>query len=145
MIQSRNLSRAISDSGWGEFVRQLTYKAAWYGATLIKAEQKFPSSKTCSKCKHKKDKLSLSDRVFECEKCGFKVDRDVNAAINLAQYNTEKATSNAEGSHACGEDGSAVDAVLIDTQPASLNQEGVSLAPAFGQNHSDQTNPTNGA
>src|SRR5207247_4438511 len=52
MVQNHSLSKAISDVGWGEFVRQLDYKAQWYGRTLVKIDRFYPSSKTCSTCKH---------------------------------------------------------------------------------------------
>ena len=50
MMKNRCLSRAIGQAGWGEFVRQLEYKAEWYGRTVARAERFFPSSKRCSNC-----------------------------------------------------------------------------------------------
>jgi len=85
MVKNRRLARQISDAAFGEFRRQLTYKTQWYGSELVVADRWFPSSKTCSGCKAVKPKLSLSERVFICEACGLVVDRDLNAAINLAQ------------------------------------------------------------
>jgi putative transposase len=83
MQQSRSLARAVGDAGMGELRRQLAYKSAWYGSTLIVAGRFFPSSKTCSSCGVIKDVLKLSDRVFDCTACGVSLDRDENAAINL--------------------------------------------------------------
>jgi len=83
MVKNRRLSRAISDAGWGEFRRMLEYKAEWYGCRIIVADRFYPSSKTCSKCGVVKAKLALSERVFRCEACGFEIDRDLNAALNL--------------------------------------------------------------
>ena len=78
------LNRAILDAAPGELRRQLAYKCAWYGSRLVVADRWYPSSKTCSGCKTVKAKLSLAQRTFSCERCGLVIDRDVNAAINLA-------------------------------------------------------------
>jgi putative transposase len=83
MIKNPRLARHIADAGWGEFRRQLTYKCAWYGRTLVVANRWFPSSKTCGKCSHKLDELRLDQREWSCPKCGTVHDRDVNAAQNL--------------------------------------------------------------
>ena len=83
MVRNRSLARAISDAGWGEFRRMLEYKAAWYGCRIVVADRFYPSSKTCSGCGSVKGELALSERVFTCEACGFVIDRDLNAAINL--------------------------------------------------------------
>jgi putative transposase len=83
MLRNRHLSRAITDAGMGEFRRQLTYKCDWYGSTLIVANRWFPSTKTCSSCGFVKRSLSLGERIFSCDSCGFLADRDENAAMNL--------------------------------------------------------------
>lgn len=85
MLQNRRLSRAISDIGFHEFRRQLTYKAEIYGVQLIVADRWFPSSKTCSSCGYIKNELPLRKREFVCECCGMVEDRDLNAAKNLKQ------------------------------------------------------------
>ena len=85
MIANRKLSSAISDLGFYEFRKQLEYKSAIYGTTIEIVDRWFPSSKTCSACGCVKEKLSLSERVFECS-CGLAIDRDFNAAINLSRY-----------------------------------------------------------
>ena len=85
MMQNRKLSRAISDLGFYEFKRQLVYKANQYGKTVKELDRWFPSSKTCSCCGAIKSDLKLKDRIFKCE-CGFVLNRDLNAAINLANY-----------------------------------------------------------
>jgi putative transposase len=86
MLANRRLARVISDAAFGEFRRQLTYKATWYGTQLTIADRWFPSSKTCSGCGQVKTDLTLSDRTYACGTCGLVIDRDVNAAINLARY-----------------------------------------------------------
>ncbi|MHA1882453.1 MAG: RNA-guided endonuclease InsQ/TnpB family protein [Candidatus Thorarchaeota archaeon] len=83
MLKNRRLARAVADVGMFEFRRQLEYKCQWYGSELVIAPRTFPSSKRCSACGHKKKELSLSERVYNCEECGLKIDRDLNAALNL--------------------------------------------------------------
>jgi putative transposase len=83
MVQNPRLAKAISDVGWGEFVRQLEYKAKWYGRTLVKIDRWYPSSKTCHACKHVLDSLSLDIREWVCPECGTVHDRDTNAALNI--------------------------------------------------------------
>jgi putative transposase len=82
MLRNRKLSRAISDIGFYEFRRQLTYKSMIYGTQILVANRWFPSSKTCSTCGAVKSDLTLNDRVFSCA-CGTSMDRDLNAALNL--------------------------------------------------------------
>ncbi|BEK98420.1 transposase [Nocardia seriolae] len=84
MLRNRRLARHIADVGFGEIRRQLTYKSLWYGGTLVVADRWYPSSETCSNCGVVKAKLRLSDRLFVCDECGYVLDRDVNAARNLA-------------------------------------------------------------
>lgn len=84
MKRNRKLARQISDAGFGELRRQLTYKTQWYGSRLVVADRWFPSSKTCSGCGAVKPKLSLSERTYTCTECGLILDRDLNAALNLA-------------------------------------------------------------
>src|SRR5216683_5785063 len=83
MVKNPKLAKAISDVGWGEFVRQLDYKARWYGRTLVKIDQWYPSSKTCHACKHVVDSLPLDIREWVCPACGTVHDRDINAALNI--------------------------------------------------------------
>jgi putative transposase len=84
-MQSR-FGKQIQDLGWGEFIRQLSYKGIWYGCFVNKIDRFFPSSKTCSKCGWINNMLTLNDREWTCPKCGAKHDRDVNAAINILEY-----------------------------------------------------------
>jgi putative transposase len=64
----------------------LTYKCRWYGSELVVADRFFPSSKTCSRCGTVRRELGLGDRFFTCPACGLRIDRDLNAAINLAGW-----------------------------------------------------------
>jgi IS605 OrfB family transposase len=84
MVRNRCLARAVSDAGFGQIRRQLTYKTTWNGGTLVVADRWYPSSKTCSGCGVVKPKLPLSERIFTCTECGLVMDRDANAASNLA-------------------------------------------------------------
>ena len=83
MLQHPTLAKAIADVGWGELVRQLEYKAAWYGRTLIKIDRFYPSSKTCAACGHVLDSLDLDVREWDCPSCGTHHDRDHNAAQSI--------------------------------------------------------------
>jgi putative transposase len=83
MVRNHTLAKAISDAGWGELVRQLEYKAAWYGRTLIKIDRWYPSSKRCHGCGHIVDSLPLDVRQWICPECGVRHDRDINAAKNI--------------------------------------------------------------
>ncbi|NEP45317.1 MAG: IS200/IS605 family element transposase accessory protein TnpB [Okeania sp. SIO2H7] len=83
MVKNHRLALSISDASWGELVRQLEYKAEWYGRELVKIDRWFPSSKRCSNCGHIADKMPLNIREWKCSKCGCSHDRDVNAAKNI--------------------------------------------------------------
>lgn len=83
MQKNRCLSKSISDAGWSEFVRQLEYKARWYGRELIGIDKWYPSSKRCSDCGYTMPKMPLSVREWACPECGSIHDRDINAARNV--------------------------------------------------------------
>ncbi len=83
MLKNHKLAKAISDMGFYELKRQLEYKTCFYGSWISVIDKWFPSSKTCSNCGHKKEELKLSERIYHCEACGHKIDRDLNAAINI--------------------------------------------------------------
>ena len=82
MLKNHCLAKAISDVGWSEFLRQLEYKAKWYGRTLVKIDRWYPSSKTCSTCGYVLESLALDVREWICPVCGTCHDRDGNAAQN---------------------------------------------------------------
>lgn len=89
MVKNRKLASSISDASFSMFRSLLEYKCEWYGKALSVIDRFYPSSKTCSFCGWKKDDLSLSDRVFICENCGVKIDRDLNAAINIRRVGVD--------------------------------------------------------
>ncbi|MFD7844167.1 IS607 family element RNA-guided endonuclease TnpB [Nocardia sp. NPDC059764] len=84
MLRNRSLAKAIWSTGFSTLRQQLEYKTRWRGGVLVTADRWYPSSKTCSSCKTVKTKLALGERVFRCDHCGLVLDRDVNAARNLA-------------------------------------------------------------
>ena len=86
MVKNGKLSKSVIDASFATFRSQLTYKCAWYGKELVVADRFFPSSKTCSCCGHVKKILPLSQRTYECDKCGLVIDRDLNAALNLSKW-----------------------------------------------------------
>ena len=84
MMRNRHLAKAIQDQKFYEFRTMITYKAARRSIPVIIADRFLPSSKTCHNCGCVKRNLSLSERIFVCEDCGYRMDRDINAAMNLA-------------------------------------------------------------
>ena len=97
MVKNRHLAKHIADAAFGEFRRQLEYKTARTGARLHVVDRWYRSSKTCSCCGRVKAKLSLSERVFNCDSCGLTMDRDLNAAINIQVAGSAPETLNAHG------------------------------------------------
>ncbi|KOP79345.1 transposase [Lysinibacillus sp. FJAT-14745] len=85
MMKNKHLAKAVAGQKLYEFKRQIQYKCQKYGIEFIEADRWFPSSKTCSSCGQIKSNLKLKDRLFICS-CGLKLDRDLNASINLANY-----------------------------------------------------------
>ncbi|WP_027893370.1 IS607 family element RNA-guided endonuclease TnpB [Calidithermus chliarophilus] len=102
MLRNRRLARAVADASLAEIRRQLAYKTVWYGSHLLKAERFYPSSKRCSRCGAVKEKLPLWVRTFRCDACGLVLDRDHNAALNLAALVAAVAGSGPETLNARG-------------------------------------------
>lgn len=115
MMKNHCLAQAISDVGLYEFRRQIIYKAEWNNRKVIFADTFYPSSKTCSRCGWKNSDLKLADRLFECKVCDIKIDRDLNASLNLKQIYTGSSL----GIKACG-DGSSSNENLVSP---SVKQE----------------------
>lgn len=88
----RGLNRALADAALAEIRRMLGYKTRWYGTRLVEAARYYPSSKTCSACGGRKPNLTLVERTYMCEHCGVMIDRDRNAAINLARLGETRHT-----------------------------------------------------
>ena len=84
MMKNHKLSKSFQDVSLHEFVRQLEYKAKWYGKTISKVDRFYPSSQLCSNCGFKnKDVKNLKIREWTCSECGTHHDRDINSAINI--------------------------------------------------------------
>ena len=86
MMKNRHLAKAVQAQSFYSFKEILSYKAKWNNIQIIEVPTFYPSSKTCSVCGAVKSDLKLSDRVFVCPECGNKMDRDLNASINLKNY-----------------------------------------------------------
>ena len=99
MRRNKSLSRAFHRAGISGFLRMLEYKCEWYGVAFEKADRWFASTKTCSGCGERKVAMDLSQREYVCLACGLVLERDLNAAKNLAQYD---AASPAESQNGCG-------------------------------------------
>jgi len=131
MLKNRRLARRIADAGFGEIRRQLAYKTQWNGGRLIVADRWFPSSKTCSVCGVVKAKLLLSERGYRCESCGLVMDRDENAARNLAALAVD--VSGTETLNGCGADQKTRSAgqVAVKRLPgSSVRETGTALPEA---------------
>lgn len=83
MIKNHKLSKHISDASWSKFVELLTYKAEWNDKQIVKIDRFFPSSKTCSCCGYINQNLKLDMREWTCPSCNTKLNRDLNASINI--------------------------------------------------------------
>jgi putative transposase len=119
MVRNRQLARAISDCGWGEFRRQLAYKCERYGRELVVIDRWYPSSKTCSACGHLLAELSLSTRTWQCPSCRARHHRDVNAAKNILAAG--RAVTRGSPGDACG--------VGVRLQGTSLQRPAVKQEP----------------
>lgn len=86
MLKNKHISEAVQEQSFYEVLSMLEYKSEKYGIEFVKADRWYPSSKTCSCCGNIKTKLSVSERIYKCNKCGLIIDRDKNASINLSRY-----------------------------------------------------------
>ena len=100
MMKNKRLARVIADVGMYEFRRQLEYKCAWYGSQLVVASRFLPSSKLCSNCGLERERIALSERVYTCEACGIRINRDDAAAdILTVTVVRVRGTADRPGSH----------------------------------------------
>ena len=86
MMKNKHLAKSVQQQKFFEFKRQIAYKCQKYGIELVEVPTFYPSSKTCSRCGCIKHDLKLSDRIYRCSHCGLVIDRDSNASLNLANY-----------------------------------------------------------
>jgi putative transposase len=125
MVKNRSLALSISDAGWGEFIRQLEYKALWYGRLVSKVSPYFPSSQLCHDCGFKNAAVKdLSVRMWTCPNCGETHDRDENAALNIRR----------EGLKAVACPGASVHDVVAAGMTDTLNAHGACVRPEFPGN-----------
>lgn len=130
----KGLNRALADAALAEVRRMLGYKTTWYGSTLVEADRYYPSSKTCSRCGSRKPRLTLAERIYVCEHCGQMIDRDLNAAINLARLGGTGTGSSPVANHWVGDGRGATH----ETDPATAGD-------AAGNEASTRHNTTTGA
>ena len=83
MVKNHKLAASIQDCAWYSLISKIEYKAKWKRCKVVKIDQFYPSSKTCSVCNWKKTDLTLKDREWTCPNCGTNHDRDLNAAKNI--------------------------------------------------------------
>ena len=127
LIANRRLSRSISDVAWAELARQLTYKAAWFGTELVVCDRWYASTKTCSRCGVAKRQMGLAERTFCCGGCGLVIDRDRNAAANLAawaeRFHAQAPDRQAGGRSSMPLEGKALAIALAMVEPAPVKGE----------------------
>lgn len=126
--QKAGLNRRILDAGFAEIRRQLEYKTRWYGGTLEAIDRFAPTSKVCSACGWRHPNLTLSDRTFHCGGCGLRIDRDYNAALNIARL----AAGNTEHAFAQGVQAVRLRKPLPGHGQARHFQRAANLAPRHG-------------
>jgi putative transposase len=124
MLKNHKLALAIADVGFSELKQQVDYKSKLRNNNVIIANRFFASSKTCSNCGVIKQDLTLSDRTYKCKDCGFIIDRDLNAAINLMNY----------GRHTLQGD------LKRTKEPAASKSAGVDSVNFLAKNNNGETN-----
>lgn len=101
MMKNHCLARSIGQVGWGQFCTMLKYKSEDEGKVYVEVDRFFPSSKTCNVCLNRVDSLPLDVRFWQCEQCGTKHDRDINAAANIRDEGLRILTSGTGDSAYC--------------------------------------------
>ena len=134
--RKRGLNRALADLALAEIRRMLGCKTAWYGSTLVEAGRWYPSSKSCSACGSRQPSLPLAERTYDCRHCGLVLDRDRNAAINLARLGETRplGESSPAGSGPVAGRGAA-----RETEPAPAGEAAGDEASTPHQQPQDQT------
>jgi len=106
ILKDKDIACMVSDASWSEFSRQLEYKSDWYGKHFVKIDRWFPSTKTCSECGNVQY-VSRSAKIYKCQNCGLKIDRDFNASLNILSEGLKKLkiknTRGHLGINACGD------------------------------------------
>jgi putative transposase len=127
LMANRRLARAIGDAAWTELARQLAYKAEWFGTELVICDRWFASTKPCSWCGLAKQQMGLAERIFRCAGCGLDIDRDRNAAANLAAWAERSHAQARTAKRAAGSstplEGKALAIALAMVEPAPVKGE----------------------
>ena len=129
--RNKHLSRAFHRAGLSGFLRMLAYKCAWNGVVFEKADRWFASTKTCSDCGQKKVAMDLSEREYVCMDCGLVLDRDLNAARNLAQYGQYGQYDAASSAESQNGRGGFVSPARTEAEPTKRLLEPQQLSLAF--------------
>ena len=128
MLKNHRVAKSIADAGWGQFVRQCSYKGEWYGCGIQKVGRFFPSSKLCSECGEIHQTLKLSERKWICVGCGTIHHRDHNASINILLEGLRLVSASTVGATGTDAGGERVRPGLVpSTQAVSLKPEAKSL------------------
>ena len=120
MVKNHKLSKHISDVSWGKFVELLSYKAKWNDKEIVKINRFFPSSKTCNCCGYINQNLTLDIREWTCQSCNTKLDRDLNASINILNEGN-KILSSGTDDYRRGDEIRPANAGIIDETSKILN------------------------
>jgi putative transposase len=139
LLRNHHLAAAISDQGWAELRRQLEYKTQRHGGRLVVADRFYPSTKTCARCGAVKTKLTLAVRTYKCGTCGLVIDRDVNAAANLAAWGERHLAASVSASQVGGRHPGGPSAEKLrhacggDNEPALHALAGIPVEPGTSQ------------
>jgi putative transposase len=123
MVKNHKLAQAINDVSWSTFVTMLEYKAEWYGKNILKIGRFEPSSKLHANCGHINKDLNLSDREWNCPKCGEVVERDLNAAINIKSFALKNILSGTDRKNQ-GKLPTLVGALTLEAHPIAFGVDG---------------------
>ena len=131
MVKNHRLARHIADASFGELPRQLEYKTTANGGRTVVADRWFPSSRTCSECGTVKTTLALSERTYVAAMCGLVLDRDLNAARNLAKLG-EVMVAGSGPETVNGRGGQGVLALPVKRQPGTAQAGNTGTVPPRG-------------
>ena len=132
MLRNHCLARHVADAWFGQIRRQLEHKTTWNGGRTVVADRWFPSSKTCSECGAVKTKLARSERTYVAAMCALVLDRDVNAARNLAKLGEEMVAGSGPET-VNGRGGQGVLALPVKRQPGTAQAGNTGTAPSQGR------------
>lgn len=131
MLQNRKLSRAIHEVAWSTLASMISYKSAFSGRTYHRIGRFYPSSKTCSSCDYKLEKLDLGTREWQCPNCGFKHNRDHNAAKNILRVGQNDCYGEEAKSQATG-DLELIIPMALQKMTSKIERSGICLPVGHG-------------